>query len=46
MVIEINRIPGAKATIKTIMRDVTTMESNVFNVRVGDIELVSVQAPL
>ena len=42
MVTEINIIPGVKATIKTIVRDVTTMVSNDFNVRVGNIKLLSV----
>ena len=35
MVIAFNIIPGIKATIKVIMKDVTVMGSNVFNVRVG-----------
>ena len=46
MVIEINKIPRVKATIKTVMKDLITMRSNVFDVRVGDIELMSIQAPL
>ena len=46
MVIDINIIPWVKATIKTITRDVTTMGSNVLDVRVGDIELMSVQVTL
>ena len=39
MVLEINIIPGVKAKIEKIMRDLTTMASNVFSLRVGDIEL-------
>ena len=46
MVIEINIIPGVKLTIKIITRDVTAMGSKVFDVRVGDIELMSVAAPI
>ena len=46
MIIEINIIPRVMATIKTIMGEMTAMGSNVFDVRVGDIELLIVQAPL
>ena len=46
MVIGINIIPGVKAAIEIIVRDVTKMVSNVFNVRVRDIELMSVHASL
>ena len=35
-----------KATIEIVTRDVTVMESNVFDVRSGDIGLVNVQALL
>ena len=42
MVIEINIIPGIKATTETIERDMITKGSNIFNVRVWDIELMSV----
>ena len=34
MVIEINRIPGVKATINTVMRDVIAKGSNVLDARV------------
>ena len=37
MVNEINIIQWVKPTIETIIRDVTAMGSNVFDVRVGDI---------
>ena len=46
MVIEINKIPGVKVTIETITREVTAIRSNVSDVRVGDIGLMSVKAPL
>ena len=46
MVIEINIVVVVKATIKTIVRDMTAMGSNVFDVSAGDIELLSVQVPL
>ena len=42
MVIEINIIPEVQATIETIMRDMTAMGSNVFDMRVGDIEFMRV----
>ena len=45
-VIGINIIPGVKATIETIMRDITAMGSNVFNVRVGGIGFLGVWAHL
>ena len=46
MVIEINIIQRVKATIETIMRDLTTMGSNVLDVTVGDIDLMAIQAHL
>ena len=42
MVVEINKVPGTKATIKTIDRELITKGSNVFDVRVWDIEHESV----
>ena len=41
MVMAINIIPGVKVKIKTMTRHVTTRGSNVFDVMVGDIELMS-----
>ena len=46
MVIEINIIVGVKARIETLMRELTALGSDVFDVRVGDIELVSVKVHL
>ena len=46
MVMEINRVSGAKAIIETSVRDVNIMRSNVFDVRALDIKLMSVQTPL
>ena len=38
----IHIIPGVMAKIKTMVRDMTAMGSNIFDVRFGDIELISV----
>ena len=46
MVMAINRILGVKVKFKAMVRDTTSRGSNVFNVRGGDIELMSAQAPL
>ena len=46
MVMEINVMPGFKTKIEAMVRNMTTRELKVFDVRFGDIKLESVQAPL
>ena len=46
ILMSINVIPEVKVKIEATVEDTTARGSNVFDVRVRDIKLVSAQAPL